>query len=398
MAVLNTRSDDVAAPPPTAAPPPAPPAAANPVALSPIALSPIAVSPIAVSVGMAWWKRAATARALTALGHAGRFSGDVEAAVETARRASGAVATWAAREPPRLAAAAAAAGVAVVRVEDGFLRSVGLGADFTPAASLILDRTGVYYDPSGPSDLETALQSAPMPPALLARARALRTEIVRRGVTKYAADPGAGAPAFDRPAGRRVVFVPGQVEDDRSVQRGGAGVAGNLDLLRRVRGREPDAFVVYKPHPDVEAGHRRGATPDAAVLALADRIVRDTPTPALLAAADAVHTLTSLCGFEALLRGVPVTTHGQPFYAGWGLTTDLAPQPHRRTRRLTVDMLTAGALILAPVYLDPVTGAPCTPETLLDRLADPSLWRPGALVRLRRIEGRLVCALRSLRR
>ena len=286
----------------------------------------------------------------------------------------------------------------MVRVEDGFLRSVGLGADFTPAASLILDRTGVYYDPTGPSDLETLLQSAPMAPTLLARARALREEIVRRGLTKYNTAPNAAALRFERPSGRRVVFVPGQVEDDRSVQRGGAGVAGNLDLLRRVREREPQAFIVYKPHPDVEAGHRSGAAPDAAVLAHADRVVRDLPVPALLEGADAVHTLTSLCGFEALLRGVPVVTHGQPFYAGWGLTTDLAPHVHRRSRRLSLDMLTAAALILHPVYLDPRGGAPCSPETLIERLGRPELWRPDALVRLRRLEGRIIHTLRRGRR
>ncbi len=359
---------------------------------------PAPAPPIAASLGMAWWKRPAMRRALRALGHSDRFAGNVPQAVSAARRAGGAVAVWAAREPAGLAGAAEAAGVPVVRVEDGFLRSVGLGADFTPAASLILDRSGVYYDPSAPSDLETALQSAPMPPALMERARALREEIVRRGLTKYNAAPGAPGARFERPSGRRVVFVPGQVEDDRSVQRGGAGVAGNLDLLRRVRECEPDAFVVYKPHPDVEAGHRRGAAPDAAVLALADRVVRDLPVPALLDGADAVHTLTSLCGFEALMRGVPVTTHGQPFYAGWGLTDDVAPQPLRRTRRLTLDMLVAAALILVPVYLDPATGEACSPETLIERLADPGLWRPDALVRLRRLEGRAMRALRSLRR
>ena len=37
--------------------------------------------------------------------------------------------------------------------------------------------------------------------------------------------------------------------------------------------------------------------------------------------------MTSLMGFEALLRGIPVTTLGTPFYAGWGLTTDLGPIP-----------------------------------------------------------------------
>ena len=40
----------------------------------------------------------------------------------------------------------------------------------------------------------------------------------------------------------------------------------------------------------------------------------------LLGIVDEVHTLTSLTGFEALLRGIEVHAYGGPFYAGWGLT------------------------------------------------------------------------------
>ena len=165
-------------------------------------------------------------------------------------------------------------------------------------------------------------------------------------------------------------------------------MAGNLDLLRRVRDAEPDAHILYKPHPDVEAGHRAGHLADAELLSLADRVVRDLSIPTLLAGVDAVHTLTSLCGFEALLRGVPVTAWGQPFYAGWGLTDDRGPRVSRRTRRLALDELVAGALILYPCYVDPATGRACQAEDVVRRLAAPELWRPDLLVRLRRLEGR----------
>ncbi|RZK90897.1 MAG: capsular biosynthesis protein, partial [Methylobacterium sp.] len=60
--------------------------------------------------------------------------------------------------------------------------------------------------------------------------------------------------------------------------------------------------------------------------------------------------------------------HGRPFYAGWGLTEDLAPGADRG-RRLAHDELVAGALLLYPLYLDPVTLKPCSAEQLLDRLA-----------------------------
>jgi capsular polysaccharide export protein len=49
----------------------------------------------------------------------------------------------------------------------------------------------------------------------------------------------------------------------------------------------------------------------------------------------------------------------------------------------------AGALILYPRYLDPVTRLPCGPELVIERLADPELWRPSFLVAARRIQGLL---------
>jgi len=67
-------------------------------------------------------------------------------------------------------------------------------------------------------------------------------------------------------------------------------------------------------------------------------------------------TLTSLSGFDALLRGKAVTTYGLPFYAGWGLTTDMAFAATscfaRRTRQLSLDELVAATLLRYPVYWD----------------------------------------------
>jgi capsular polysaccharide export protein len=271
----------------------------------------------------------------------------------------------------------------VVRVEDGFIRSVGLGSNFLPPCSVILDSRGIYYDPTCPSDLEHLLATAQFDPGLVARADRLVERLIRERVTKY--NVGAGD-QLHFPPGRRKVLVPGQVANDLSVRLGGAGIADNAELLRRVRADNPDAFIVYKPHPDVDAGHRPGAIPDADVLRIADAIVRDVSMATLIEAIDEVHTLTSLAGFEALLRGRKVVAWGQPFYAGWGLTTDMAPIARRR-RRLTVGQLAAGVLLLYPRYVDPVTGLPCPAEILMDRLADPAVWRPGLLARLRRAQG-----------
>ncbi|MFN6956074.1 MAG: capsular biosynthesis protein [Acetobacteraceae bacterium] len=346
---------------------------------------------IAVCLGMAFWKRRSMGAALASSRGAPAFARTARGAVAEALARRGAIAVWASRAPRGLEARARAAGVPLVWVEDGFIRSAGLGAGFLPAASIALDSRRPCYDPDGPSDLEVLLATADFPPALLARAAALRAALVARGVTKYNL-PGA-APLLPATPGRRRILVPGQVEDDLSVLRGASGaVRGTLDLLRAVRAAEPEAFIVFKPHPDVEAGYRRSGATAAEAARLADLVVGAAPVAPLLGQVDAVHTLTSLTGFEALLRGLPVTCWGRPFYAGWGLTEDREPIPRRR-RRLGLDELVAGALILYPRYQDPVTLLPTTPEALLDRLAEAAPWRGGLAARLRRAQGAVLARL-----
>ncbi len=346
---------------------------------------------IAVCLGMSFWKRQRMAAALATAAGPPAFARTAREAVALAHARGGAIATWPSRAPADLLPRAAAAGVPVVWVEDGFIRSAGLGAGFLPAASIALDSRRPYFDPAGPSDLEILLATTDFPPALLARAAALRAVLLARGITKY--NLSGAAPALPETPGRRRILVPGQVEDDQSILRGAAGaVRGNLDLLRAVRAAAPDAFIAFKPHPDVEAGYRRGRIPPEQAAALADVVLDRAPIAPLLDQVDEIHTITSLTGFEALLRGRAVTCWGQPFYAGWGLTQDRAPIA-RRVRRLTLDELVAGALILYPRYQDPVTELPCPPEALLDRLAEAAPWKGGVAALLRRWQGRAMAWL-----
>jgi capsular polysaccharide export protein len=352
---------------------------------------------IAVCVGMSFWKRRRIADFVRSSAGVPVFRRTAAGAVAAARRGSAAparfIAGWASRLPAGLAEAAARHGVPLIRVEDGFIRSVGLGSDFLPPASLVFDSRGMYYDPLVRSDLEILLREAEFGPALVARAQRLAAQLVTRGITKYnLADRGPGVAV---PSGRRGILVPGQVEDDLSIALGGGEVRTNLDLLREVRSANPDAFILYKPHPDVMAGHRVGAVPEAEARRFADLVVREASTAALLAIVDELHTMTSLAGFEALLRGRRVVVYGRPFYAGWGLTVDQLPQD--RARRLSLDELVAGVLILYPRYLDPLTRLPCGPEVVIERLDHPELWRPGLLVQARRLQGAAVRRLGDLR-
>lgn len=351
---------------------------------------------IVAACGIAWWKRAEIRRFLWTPGQRLRIVSSPRRAVAVAARAGGALAIWPSRVSPALLAAARDKGVPLVRVEDGFVRSVGLGSNLVPPSSIIVDRRGIHFDPSGPSALEDILAGAEFSEELLGRARALAQTILSAGISKYAA--GRGDTALpQRTDGRRIVLVPGQVEDDMSVLAGGGGLTSNLELLRRVRALEPEAEIWWRPHPDVDAGHRLGTVPDEQALRHADRIMRGGSMAALLDHVDAVHVLTSLTGFEALMRGREVFCHGTPFYAGWGLTRDLAPVPLRRGRRLDIDQLVAGVLILYPRYLDPVTGLPCPPETLVARMAqDSAVNRQGWIGPLRRWQGRVMTRVRRL--
>jgi capsular polysaccharide export protein len=262
----------------------------------------------------------------------------------------------------------------VVRVEDGFLRSRGLGAELVPPLSLVTDDLGIYYDPSRESRLERLIASREeLRPDQALRAERLIARVVRLGVNKY----NLGGTSPDLPKGRRIL-VPGQVEDDASILYGAGEINSNLALLQAARNANPDAVILYKPHPDVEAGLRGGVI-DAHDLA--DTVLQRADPAALLGAVDEVWTMTSLIGFEALLRGVKVTTTGAPFYAGWGLTSDLGQIPSRRRARPGLNGLIHAALIDYPRYLDPVTGLPCPVEVAVERLATGDIPHPGALNR-----------------
>jgi capsular polysaccharide export protein len=321
-----------------------------------------------VAVGMRLWKR----RPLQQVFGADRrltFQDDPARAIALARAEGRKLLVWAGKETPDLATP----DVPLVRVEDGFLRSRGLGADLIPPLSLVTDDTGIYYDPARESRLERLIAEASrLPPDRLHRAEALIARLAEARLSKY----NLARPALpDLPPGHRIL-VPGQVEDDASIRTGAGDVRTNGALLQAVRAANPGAVILYKPHPDVEAGLRIGALDEGAAAA-ADMVLTAADPIALIEACDAVWTMTSLLGFEALLRGKPVTCLGAPFYAGWGLTHDRGPVPDRRTARPGLAALAHATLIAYPRYHDPVSNRPCPPEVVVDRLIAGDIPRPG---------------------
>ncbi|EAI5560821.1 capsular polysaccharide biosynthesis protein [Campylobacter lari] len=246
-------------------------------------------------------------------------------------------------------------------VEDGFLRSVFLGSDLTRPFSLIVDSKGLYVDPSKPSDLEDILQNYVFDENLKQRAKKLISTITQNKFSKY---NGLKHEKLNFNTNKKIILIPAQVEDDASMILGGAGF-NTLKLLQSVRKANENAFIVFKPHPDVLSGNRKGLKDKSIILKYCDEIIEDVSIDSAINACDEVHTITSTSGFDALLRGKKVVVYGKPFYAGWGLTSDLYEIP-RRTRVLSLEELVAGILILYPRYIHPKSKILCEVELALD--------------------------------
>ncbi len=315
------------------------------------------------AVGFAPAKRPPVRRLLNSPKATMRYFMSPRRAADHARATGGKLIWWAGKESEATRQAAADFDGPTVRMEDGFIRSRGLGSDFVGALSVALDDQGVYYDPARPSRLETLIETSDLPPDALERAAHLRRRVVETGLSKYNLK---GQAPTGWPAGRDILLVVGQVENDKSILLGCApDLNTNSALVEAARRDHPDAFLVYRNHPDVLAGNRPGRL-DASALSSVDAVGDGLDIVDCLNACRRVATLTSLTGFEALMRGKAVSVYGRPFYAGWGLTDDrLAFQ--RRTRRATVDHLVHAALITYPIYVTP-HGWPCEAEDLVEAL------------------------------
>lgn len=253
----------------------------------------------------------------------------------------------------------------VFRVEDGFIRSIGLGSDLTQPYSLVMDSRGIYFDPTQQSDLEYLIQTTLFDESLLERAKKIKNYLVENKLSKYNLYENK---KLDIPNDKKIVLVPGQVEDDASIKYGASGMT-NLELLKQARQNAQDAYIIYKPHPDVLVGNRVGHIDENIALQYANQVVTEVGLDSVLEISDEVHTMTSLVGFEALMREKKVFTYGMPFYAGWGLTQDQYTQK-RRERKISLDELVAATLILYPVYINPLSLKVCETEELLKALEE----------------------------
>ncbi|ASP35860.1 hypothetical protein [Labrenzia sp. VG12] len=258
-------------------------------------------------------------------------------------------------------------GIPYIAFEDGFLRSVQPGDSELPVG-MVMDRTGIYYDASQPSDMEACINRRR---TVGGDAEALRAmdDLRASRLSKYnhaVIDDltGLGLQSADR---QDRVLVIDQTAGDASIVGAGAGSDTFDTMLRTAVAENPHAEFLLRVHPETMLGRKAGNFSAGRLESLAQRDgilgrcqsegrLRLTPEPvnpwALLDGCAKVYCVSSQLGFEAVLAGCEVHCFGMPFYGGWGITRDrLVPPPSRRGAA-SPEAVFAGAYIDYSYYVD----------------------------------------------
>jgi capsular polysaccharide export protein len=261
--------------------------------------------------------------------------------------------------------------VKLTYVEDGFIRSFGLGAERSAPLSLVFDERAMHFDRLRPSRLEELLQSYDFhgDVDLSSLTQRLKRLMLDRGLSKYNFPEAKRKVADVAIAGRRRVLVLGQVEDDLSIRYGSDRPISGNELVMLAADENPRAQIFYRPHPESLSFAKPHYSNPRLVSDVCTILGPDFAIGDCLDSCDIVYTVTSLAGFEAAIRGKQVVTLGAPFYSGWSFTEDRLPLA-RRARSLTADQVLGAAYLLYPRYSGlPENSEPGEVLAMLERFA-----------------------------
>jgi capsular polysaccharide export protein len=277
---------------------------------------------------------------------------------------------WSYKYPERAISICKEHDISLTFVEDGFLRSVGLGIEKSRPLSLVFDKKAMHFDAFKPSSLDEILNKHDFvsDTASMQLAQEL-AEVITSGATKYMRPDSRDniSEVFGLDADEHVVVVLGQVEDDLSIRYGSEKFYSGVDLVKIAAIENPHSRILYRPHPEAIARRKQHYSDPKSVKDICEIVGRRWSLNETLSVASRVYTITSFSGFEAALRGIDVDLFGFPFYGGWGFTNDRhsIPLSEKRRRQLKPAEVLAGALVLYPDYFHPVTGQRISPETAI---------------------------------
>ncbi len=296
------------------------------------------------------------------------FVKSVSAAKQAGIKPGDRVAIWRTRRPDRLEELIAITGQQPIKLENGFLESLGFESKSAQPVSLLLDNENIYNTSSKSSTLDSILKNTKFTTYQIKKSASIRHKIAASRESRLVLKT-------DAITNQKILLIPGQIESEQAAIATRNDITTNLALIHSVRKANPDAYLIYKPHPQVANGSSAGKVHPDTVLKHCDQYVELSDIPTCLETVDEVHTLSSIVGFEALIKGIPVTTYGRPFYAGWDLTTDLSVLL-TPGKKLSINELIAGALLVYPRYYDWDSGSFTDCESIIDKFIEKTKAAP----------------------
>jgi hypothetical protein len=288
---------------------------------------------------------------------------------------------WGARDhgPNReVRTAARLLGRDLLLVEDGFVRSIGLGLSGEPGLSVVIDDRAAYFDATVCSRMEATLNAPSVLGAGdLTRVQAVIRQITELKISKYNAAPYVRA-TIGNP-GRPKILLVDQRSGDESLLRGLADPETFDAMIEAAAGFAQTHDIIVKLHPDVTGAGRSGCISTAALQRLGGQaqtwlVEEEVNIFTLLDLSEKVFVATSGVGFEALMAQREVWCFGMPYFAGRGLTKDLV-QPLRPRRACTVEEIFQTAWIALSRYAVPTRDQACQIEEVIDHVVAARPWK-----------------------
>jgi len=198
-------------------------------------------------------------------------------------------------------------------LEDGFIRSGPDDESSAPPLSIVMDSQAPYFDTTRPNDLTDLIASFDFNQDGYDEtlAQEMLDYYVSKRVSKYNHQPYVNVAPIYGIKNRKRILILGQVPHDDSLKYGGGIGITLLDVVSKAIEENPTAQIIVKPHPmtlnDLSITNTLNEL-NCLILTQPIHLVDALET------VDHVYTITSLGGFEALLRDKEVTVLGRPFY------------------------------------------------------------------------------------
>ncbi|WP_372886754.1 hypothetical protein [Psychrobacter sp.] len=227
-------------------------------------------------------------------------------------------------------------GLDIFFLEDGFIRSGPDDESGAPPLSIVMDSQAPYFDTTRPNDLTDLIANFDFEQDGYdeALAQEMLDYYVSHRVSKYNHQPYVDVVPIYGVKNRTRILVLGQVPHDDSLKYGGGIDITLLDVVNQAIAENPDAQIIVKPHPmtlDDRSIFTALTELDCLILTQSIHLVDALET------VDHVYTITSLGGFEALLRGKKVTVLGRPFYKDLCSDTSELKQTSKQTAFYTIN-------------------------------------------------------------